>query len=217
MKHKSRKMFVAMFWTLVCMLALVLPSYAAGLQTEEYDLPRYKTEKLQSGVDYDIGEGFTIYLDNSALNVSPNSATPFHTQKWVVENHVNEGTWVDYDSQLDKVLSGAPGVTLNKTYSRSWSATTNLTAGIKKSEVSAQIGFSITGSFSASSGGSFTVPQTHNGKQVERVELISYKVWERHTFDVYLDSTHFDNPVYYGNFYSDKPAGIHFEPVYYYK
>ena len=31
-------------------------------------------------------------------------------------NHVNEGTWVDYDSQLDKVLSGVLGVTLSMTY-----------------------------------------------------------------------------------------------------
>ena len=59
-------------------------------------------------------------------------------------NHVNEGTWVDYDSQLDKVLSGAPGVTLNKTYPKSWSATTNVGVGITKSEISTQVGFSIT-------------------------------------------------------------------------
>lgn len=64
-------------------LASALPAYAADLQKEEYDWPRYKTENLQEGVDYDIGEGFTVYLDNSALNVSPNSSAPFHTQKWV--------------------------------------------------------------------------------------------------------------------------------------
>lgn len=57
------------------------------------------------------------------------------------KNHLNEGTWVDYDSQLDKVLSGAPGVTLNKTYSKSWSATTNVGVGITKSEISAQVSF----------------------------------------------------------------------------
>lgn len=217
MKQHSMKKFLALFCALSCMFVSASPAYASNVQSEEYDLPTYQTENLQKGVDYDIGEGFTVYFDNSALNVSPDTPVPYHTQKWVVKNHLNEGTWVDYDSRLDKVLSGAPGVTLNKTYSKSWSATTNVGVGMTKSEISAQVGFSITGSLTASSGGSFTVPQRHDGKQVKRVELISYKVWERHTFDVYLDSTHFKEPVYYGNYYSDKPAGIHFEPVYYYK
>ena len=118
MKRHSMKKFLALFCALSCMFVSASPAYASNVQSEEYDLPTYQTENLQKGVDYDIGEGFTVYFDNSALNVSPNTPVPYHTQKWVVKNHLNEGTWVDYDSQLDKVLSGAPGVTLNKTYSK---------------------------------------------------------------------------------------------------
>lgn len=216
MFRKSVTKFFTMFCAVACLMTSAIPAYAAEAQTEEYDLPLYQTENLIEGIDYEIGEGFTVYLDNSSLDISSDGIAPYHTQKWVVKNHVNAGTWVDYDSKLGKVLSGAPGVTLDKTYEKSWSATTNLSAGISKSDVSKSIVFSITGSFSASSGGSFTVPKTHNGKSVKRVELISYKLWEKHTFDVYLDSTHFKDPVYYGNYYSNKPAGIHFEPVYYY-
>lgn len=194
-------------------------AFASEPLTQEYDLPRYETENLIEGVDYEVGEGFNVYLDTSSLNYqnSESGVQPFHTQKWIVDNIVNEGSWVDFDSKLGKVLSGAPGVTLDKTYKRYWSATTNLSAGISKSVVSAELGFSLTWGIEATSGGSFHVPTYHNGKKVERVELISYKLWEKHTFDVSLDSTHFDNPVYYGNYHANKPYGIHFEPVYYYE
>lgn len=38
-----------------------IPAYAAEAQTEEYDLPLYQTENLIEGIDYEIGEGFTVF------------------------------------------------------------------------------------------------------------------------------------------------------------
>ncbi len=212
---------ISFLLSLLILFLVVVPTsaYASESLIQEYNAPRYERENLIEGVDYEIGNGFNVYLDTSSLDYSKNNSNikPHHSQKWLVENKVNEGSWVDFDSRLGKVLSGAPGVTLDKTYSKSWSATTNLSAGISKSFVSGELGFSLTWGITASSGGSFTVPTYHSGRKVERVELISYKLWEKHTFDIYLDSTHFKDPVYYGNYYANKPYGIHFEPVYYYE
>lgn len=219
MKRTMFKRITALLCAFACIFSVgVLPAYATESAIDEYDLPRYQTEDLIEGIDYEIGEGFNVYLDTSELEMTDSEGiAPCHTQEWIIDNVVHEGSWVDYDSPLGKVLSGAPGVTLDKSYSRQWTAETNLTVGIDKSAVSKELGFSLTLSISATSGGSFTVPEYHNGKKVERVELVSYKLWDKYTYDVYLDSTHFTNPVYYGNYYANKPYGIHFEPVYYYE
>jgi hypothetical protein len=220
MKNRLLKKVAYIMCVLGCIYSIgMMKSYAMEDTFKEYDNPKYETEELVEGIDYDFGSGFNVYMDTSELEITNESdnSQPRHTQKWVIKNKVNQGSWVDFNSRLGKVLSGDPGTELNKSFTKSWKATTNLSFGIDKKAVSSALGFSITSSYEVTDSVKLNVPSYHDGKKIDRVELIAYKLWEKHTYDVYLDSTHFEKPVLYGNYYANKPYGIHFEVVYYYE
>lgn len=80
--------------------------------------------------------------------------------------------------------SGGPGVTLSISQTKTVSTTVNAKFGASDKIISAEVGWSTTGSTSINISGTFTVPARYNSKPVQRVTFYARPVYKTKTFSV---------------------------------
>lgn len=116
-----------------------------------------------------------------------------------------------------QILSGEPGIKLNLAISESVSAGITGTFGASKSDISAAVGFNVSGSKTVTYGGYYNVPKRHDGKKVKRVELIAKPLCKKVKYAVYLKTKYgMTKKVLRGKGYAYYPVGIHYTKKFYY-
>ena len=105
-----------------------------------------------------------------------------------------------------KTISGNSGVELNLTYSKSVEASVSTTFGVSKSDISNEVGFNVSKSYSVSYSGTYTVPSN-----VKRATLTAYPLYDKYEYGIYLKGKLGQPDVKMKTGYALKPIGIHYE------
>lgn len=107
------------------------------------------------------------------------------------------GQYIDYNKAL-KTISGNSGVELNLSYSKSVEASVSTTFGVSKSDISSEVGFNVSKSY--------TVPSN-----VKRATLTAYPLYDKYEYGIYLRGKLGQPDVKMKTGYALKPIGIHYE------
>ena len=112
---------------------------------------------------------------------------------------------------------GGPGVTLKIDQVKSVSTTVSAKYGASNKIISAEVGWSVTGSSSISISGSFKVPSKSGGKSVRSCKLSAYPLRRRKSFIVDKMAWNSIKWEKQGTGYVSKAYGITFKKSYQYK
>ena len=146
--------------------------------------------------------------------ISPNSfGGPIHT---IYVKDVRAGA-DHYGTTVLAKAEGQPGITVSISQTKTVSTTLSATFGASKSDISAKVGWSVTGSESLTIGGSYTVPYTYNGKNVKTATLCARAIYKVKYFDVYKGIPGTATESFLGTGNTKHPFGISFYKTYVYK
>ena len=115
------------------------------------------------------------------------------------------GQYIDYNKAL-KTISGNSGVELNLSYSKSVEASVSTTFGVSKSDISSEVGFNVSKSYTVIYSGTYTVPSN-----VKRATLTAYPLYDKYEYGIYLRGKLGQPDVKMKTGYALKPIGIHYE------
>ncbi|MCY7772041.1 hypothetical protein MOC99_21885 [Bacillus haynesii] len=165
-------------------------------------------------------EEYTIPLDNEKEGIiEPKVQAAWFIglprEKWTIKNKKYIGQTINYNKRLWTV-SGNPGITLRLDHSFQVQAGVTATFGMSKSDISAQIGFNVSKSYTTTSSGTYKVPSKYKGKKVKRAELSAYPIFNNWSYKVYYDGIASFGEVYKGTGKAYKPSGVHFKKKIYY-
>ena len=97
-------------------------------------------------------------------------------------------------SNVVAAASGAPGMTLSISQSRTIANSVTATFGATHDQIQRAVGFTVTGSRTLTISGRDTVPRTHNGRQVNHMTMNAHTIFQRRQFTVQ------SRPVDFGGF-----------------
>lgn len=213
--------------SLVILLSIFSPILASAATSNEIDYyadPR-ENPNLIEGIDYDIE---TITIDNvyeinsnEVLNNEESFSEPQSRMVvmpgplWKTTDVTYVGEVVGKTSVWD--TSGKPGITIGTTFNKSVTATVSETYGASYSALSANLNFTIGVNYGVSSSGSYTVPSKYNGKNVSQVTLKAYPKYKKYSMKVHKRNDIYFRYDYKGISYAQKPTGINFDYIFYYK
>ena len=156
-------------------------------------------------------KGITIidkYLLNNVYNENDSENEPkimSRMANYKVKDKKYLGQYVDYNKAL-KTISGNSGVELNLGYSKSVEASVSTTFGVSKSDISDEVGFNVSTSYTVSHSGTYTVPSN-----VRRATLTAHPLYDKYEYGIYLRGKLGQPDVKMKTGYALKPIGIHYE------
>ena len=109
------------------------------------------------------------------------------------------------------VASGQPGMTLTISQTKSVANTYSCSASVPVGIISASVGFNVTSSESIQISGSDTVPSKVGAREVSRMTLTAYPLYDYYTYDVYQNGTYFTSGR------ASHAVGVTFRRTYEYK
>lgn len=121
------------------------------------------------------------------------------------------------DSGAIAVASGQPGMTLAINQTKSVSTTTSAKFGASDKMISAEVGWSTTGSTAISISGSYKVPSKANGKKVKSCKLSAHAIRKRKSFIVDKMAWNSTKWVKQGTGNVGKAYGVSFKKTFIYK
>jgi hypothetical protein len=114
-------------------------------------------------------------------------------------------------------VSGGPGINLAIKQTKSVATTTSAKFGASDKIISAEVGWSTTGTTSISISGSYTVPKTVSGKKVKSCKLSAHTIRKRKSFVVDKMAWNSTKWVKQGTGYVSKAYGVSFKKTFTYK
>lgn len=172
--------------------------------------------------DSDIEE--VIYLDPNLVvedyvsDIKPENFSPASravVNRYRVKNVKNASDTTD--SGAIAAASGGYGVTLAINQTKSVSTTTSAKFGASDKIISAEVGWSTTGTTSISISGSYKVPKTSGGKNVKNCKLSAHTIRKRKSFVVDKMAWNSIKWEKQGTGYVSKAYGVSFKKTFTYK
>jgi len=131
---------------------------------------------------------YLIILDPYLINEEFEIVEEFQPQERILRRFRvnNVRNLADQNGAVFSSTSGTPGMNLTLNVSRSVANTVSSRFGASNNAITAEVGFSVTGTRTVSQSTSMTVPSRHNSRNVNRMTINARPIMQRRSFRVQI-------------------------------